>query len=364
MKTWESPLGALELNRWPVREEEAQAWDGADTYLLEELRDRGLLEGPVLVLGDTWGALAVALASGGTEATVWSDSEVTRRALAVNAERAGVQVGYVPSTEVPPPAAAVVGRLPKSLPRLEWMLARLDLEAGTPVLLGDKSKKVQKSHVALAEEALGAAESTRARHRARLVAARVMEDRVTGAVEPLAHSVEGAQVRGWPGVFGAAELDGGTRALLDAMGAPKGAVLDLGCGAGTLGLVARARGLAEQVTFADASYAAVASARLGWTANGWDEGAAFVATDVLDGVEDASADVVLCNPPFHAQGERTRRIAAHMISESHRVLRPGGRLLLVGNRHLGYLPGVKRRFGAAEAIGGDRRFVVVEGVRA
>jgi 23S rRNA (guanine1835-N2)-methyltransferase len=366
-KAWASPLGDLALSRWPVRPDDPlQAWDGADTYLIEALNERGI-EGPVLVVGDAFGALSVALAGHG--AGGWGDSEVARLALQVNAARAGVEVPWAPITQPPPlsaPAAAVV-RIPKSLRRLGWVLSLLAdvLPAGTPVLLGGKSKTVQKSHVAAAEAALGPAHSTLARHRARLVVA-TRDDRVGPRWPVASWELEpGLTVKALPGVFGEDRLDGGTRLLTRQIGPWDAArIVDLGCGAGPLGLLAGARNPQAEVVFRDVSHAAVRSAELGWRESRGDAAARFEVGDALAGVEDGSVDVVLCNPPFHQGTEITRRVAAHMFAEGSRVLRPGGRMLVVGNRHLAYHLGMGRTLVEVRPVDGDARFVVLEGIRA
>lgn len=348
-----APPGGYTLRRWPAREDDPlQAWDGADRYLLEALAERAA-PGPVLVVDDVFGALGCALAP---RALAWGDSEVGRLALQHNLRRNGLPaVPWVPLSE-PPPAqgvVAVVGRLPKSIRRLEYILSVLApaLAPGTPVLFGDKSKNVQRSAVAAMEAALGPASSTRAAHRARLVVA-TRDGRTAPAPS-------GA------GVFGEDRIDRGSALLLEALAAVECGtdVVDLGCGTGTLGRAAAARDPSAAVLFCDESHLAVAAARASFRAAGLSNPARFVAQDVLVAEADASADLVLCNPPFHQGQVITRRVAAQMFLESARVLRPGGRLLVVGNRHLRYHERLPRHFRSVEVARASPKFVVLEAVR-
>ncbi len=329
-----------------------QAWDGADRYLLEALAEHAPT-GPVLVVDDAFGALSCTLAGW---ARGWGDSELGRLALEHNL--AQNELGAVPWTPMPRPppgegVAAVVGRLPRSLARLKYLTAALapTLAPDTPVLFGDKSKHVQKSAVAAIEEAIGPAASTRAAHRARLILA-TRDERV--GPEPASR-----------GVFGEGELDRGSALLLEALGPlPEGAeVIDLGCGAGALGLAAAKRNPSASLLFCDESHLAVASARDRFAAAGLTNPARFVAQDVLADVPDASADVILCNPPFHQGQAITRRVAAHMFVESARVLRPGGMLIVVGNRHLGYHARLPRYFPRVQVMRSTKRFVVLGATR-
>lgn len=369
-KVWESPVGAIALSRWPVREDDPlQAWDGADTYLLEALSDEP--DGPVLVVDEVFGAMAAALASSGREVVAWGDSELARLALGANCERAGLAVPWGPITESPPGLAVdfavALVRIPKDLRGFKDTLTRLAqvLPEGTPVLMGAKSKQVQKSHVNAAQASIGPASSTLARHRARLV--RAVRD--GSDVEPTVRSrwelESGLIVDSLPGVFGEKAVDAGTALLLEEVRTWEDArtIVDLGCGAGALGLVAAARNPDAEVIFCDSSHRAVRSAEAGWRASFGDREVWFEMADVLSGVEDDSVDVVLCNPPFHQGTEITRRVAAHMFAESSRVLRPGGRLLVVGNRHLGYHVGMGRTLRDVQTLRSNKRFAVMEGRR-
>lgn len=358
-------MGDLALTRWPPRDDDPlQAWDGADRYLIEALQERGV-DGPVLVVDDAFGAIGTALAG---RCRVWGDSELGRLALAANVARnERPAVPWIPMTSTPPgDVVAVLGRLPRSGRRLQWIVRQLAavLEVGTPVIFGAKSKQVQKSAVAAIDAALGPAASTRARHRARLIVAE-WDGRAAPTLGAKTWEVEpGLVVRAWPGVFGEERLDGGTRLLLPHVPAEvAGTIVDLGCGAGPLGLVAARRSPAATVVFRDASWLAVDSARRAFEQAGLANEARFEAADVLDGVPTGTVDVVLCNPPFHQGTTVSRRVAAHMFKESRRVLRGGGRLLVVGNRHLGYHAALKGLFGGVKTVASDRRFVVLEATR-
>ncbi len=360
----DAPAG-LDLLRWPPRRDDPlRAWDGADVYLLEALEER-CVRGEVLVIDDSWGALACALAG---RVRAWGDSELGRLALVANLERNDLpDVPWAPVTEPPGrPPAAVVMRLPKARQRLAYLLALLapTLPAGTPVLLGGRSRDVQKGDVAAVAAAIGPTASTRARHRARLIVA-CRDDRSPSRVPARRWEIDGLVIRGLPGVFGEERLDRGTSLLLEALPSiePDASVIDLGCGAGPLGLVAASRQPTASILFCDESHLAVASARRTFEGAGLPNPARFVVADVLAGEPDDSADLVLCNPPFHQGQAVSRRVAAHMFAESARVLRPGGRLLVVGNRNLGYHVGLRRSFTDVEVVRSDPRFVALRATR-
>ncbi|MBI1830612.1 MAG: methyltransferase [Planctomycetes bacterium] len=129
-----------------------------------------------------------------------------------------------------------------------------------------------------------------------------------------------------PGVFGYGFFDAGGRALTEVMElAPGQRVLDLGCGAGTNGiLAARQIGPTGFVAFADSNVRAVTLAELNAKAIGVPNFQAVV-THTLTDWPDASFDVILANPPYYAQGTIVRLF----VERAKALLRPGGVLYLV-----------------------------------
>lgn len=113
------------------------------------------------------------------------------------------------------------------------------------------------------------------------------------------------------------------RAVLD-RAAPSGgeAVLDVGCGTGTLAVAAARRG--ARVTGLDADPAILSRARRKASAAGVDVAfAEGMSTDVPH--PDASFDVVVSTLFFHHLRDDAKRATA---AELARVLRPGGRLVI------------------------------------
>src|SRR3546814_16250392 len=76
-------------------------------------------------------------------------------------------------------------------------------------------------------------------------------------------------------------------------------------------------------------------------------------------------DVIVTNPPFHAQGNAARPdIGRRFIAVAAEVLKPGGRLWLVPNRHLPYESVLDASFGSARLVAQRDGFKVVEAVKA
>ena len=160
-----------------------------------------------------------------------------------------------------------------------------------------------------------------------------------------------------PGVFSADRLDDGTKLLLDHLDVPDGAsVLDAGCGAGVIGIVAARRG-AGSVTMTDLNLLAIAAAKR--NASLIDVPVEVVAGDVYSGVKDKRFDIIVSNPPFHQGKAVNYDMPQRLIAEANEHLTPGGRLIIVANAFLPYDKVMREHFAEVEAIAATRQFRVL-----
>ncbi len=373
-----TPWGELVLTRHPDDpRDRLRAWDASDEYLLAHLAQQEVpLSGTVVVVGDRWGALVTALAA--HRPVQITDSHLAGEATRANLERAGVGPGAVrllTTRDTPPDRVDVLlVRVPKSLALLEDQLSRLApaLHEGTVVVGTGMVKEIHTSTLRLFERLVGPTRTSLAVKKARLILATSdpalrrpaspwpLRYRLPDDVGPLS----GRTVVNHAGVFCADRLDVGTRFFLrhlpDAAGRR---VVDLGCGNGVVGTAVALADPSAEVLFTDESFQAVASAEATYRANDAAGHAEFRVGDGLTGVPDASVDLVLNNPPFHSHQATTDATAWRMFTGTRRVLRPGGELWVVGNRHLGYHVKLKRLFGNSALVAGDRRFVVLKAVK-
>ncbi|MFF0064614.1 methyltransferase [Streptomyces sp. NPDC005279] len=376
--------GGFDLARFPEDpRDQLRAWSAADEYLLRRLEgidDAGPtdLSGTVVVVGDRWGALVTSLA--GHRPVQITDSFLGQQATRANLARNGIDADAVRLASVrdlPPERIDVLLiRVPKSLALLEDQLHRLApaVHPDTVVIGTGMVTEIHTSTLKLFERILGPTRTSLAVKKARLIfctpdpqLARVPSPwPLRYALPADVGALAGRSVTNHAGIFCAERLDIGTRFFLCSLPERRGTerVVDLGCGNGVIGTAAALANPEATVTFVDESFSAVASAEATYRENVTsDAEAEFVVGDGLSGVPDATVDLVLNNPPFHSHQATTDATARRMFGGSRRVLRTGGELWVVGNRHLGYHAKLRRLFGNCEVVASDPKFVVLRAVK-
>ncbi|MGI5452279.1 methyltransferase [Streptomyces sp. CA-249302] len=374
-----TPWGELALARFPEDpRDRLRAWDASDEYLLRHLvEEKVLLDGTVVVVGDRWGALVTALA--GRRPVQITDSFLAQEATKGNLARNGVEPGTVGllTTQDPPPERVdvLLVRVPKSLALLEDQLLRLApaVRGGTVVVGTGMVKEIHTSTLRLFERILGPTRTSPAEKKARLIFC-APDPALQRPANPWPYTyalpdgiggVSGRTVVNHAGVFCADRLDIGTRFFLRHLPAAGGGrrVVDLGCGNGVVGTAVAVADPGAEVLFVDESFQAVASAEATYKANGVPGHAEFRVGDGLAGVPAGSVDLVLNNPPFHSHQATTDATAWRMFAGAQRVLRPGGELWVIGNRHLGYHVKLRKLFGNSQLVASDPKFVVLKAVK-
>ncbi len=367
--------GEFELNRLPKRPLELlRAWDAADEYLLNALADDLNLatEPRILIINDSFGALAVALSVFRPQAV--SDSYLSQQATRLNLVANGLPehgVKLINSLEsLEGPFDWVLIKAPKTLALLEDQLIRLHphLQPSTKIIVAGMIKALPSSVWKLLERLVGPTTTSLARKKARLVFA-TLDPALVIPVSPypVCYQLEGSDylISNHANVFSRDSLDIGTRFFLQHLPTRQDPcdIIDLGCGNGLLGLMAAEKNPEATIHFVDESFMAVASAKENfYRAFGHERKATFQVSDGLTDFESASADLILCNPPFHQLHTVGDQIANSLFMASRKVLRKNGELWIIGNRHLNYHVNLNRLFGKHTAVAANAKFVILKAI--
>ncbi|HEV7227071.1 class I SAM-dependent methyltransferase [Brevundimonas sp.] len=135
-----------------------------------------------------------------------------------------------------------------------------------------------------------------------------------------------------PGVFAWDRIDAGTLMLAVLLPPMKGAGADLGCGLGVLSEAVLTSSAVTALTGIDLDRRAVEAARL----NVADPRATFDWADARTLTASGDLDFVVMNPPFHDGGQEDRRLGQAFVRKAAEMLKKGGVLWMVANRHLPY----------------------------
>lgn len=365
------------LRRRPdVEAPNLQAWDATDRLLLDTAAERMRPGTSMAVIGDRYGALtlgALAVLDPGS-VSVHQDLITGEQALRLNAAEVFAD-GEADFTQLPlgpellEGAGIVLLQLPKTLAELDQIADAVARYAAPDVVLlaGGRVKHMSLGMNAVLERHFSSVAPQLARQKSRVIMAsgprRTGEPQRFPVVEHLAEIDLDVAAHG--AVFAGPKLDIGTRFLLTFLPSMRPArhAIDLGCGTGILAAMYARQHPGSTVTATDQSAAAVASARATASANGLAEQVHVLQDDAMATLADASADLILLNPPFHVGAGVHAGAGLKLIEAAGRVLAPGGELWTVYNRHLAYVPALERHIGPTRVLGRNPKFTVTLSTR-
>jgi len=365
---------SLTLTRYPKNHNQTlQAWNAADEYLITEVEQLpSQQKSKILILNDSFGAISCAFHK---ESLVHSsDSLLSQLALTENLAANGLSKNNIllldSLQKFPDGVSLVILKIPKTLAMLEYQLIKIatELSPNTPIIAASMVKQLHASTLKLFEKYIGPTTTSLAKKKARLVFSKTATEKKSLDLNNCQKSwqLELTQqlltLSNNPNVFSFNGLDLGARFMLENL--PQGDfqhIIDLGCGNGVLGLAAKIQNPSAKISFVDESYMAVDSAKTNWKSNfpSTENDAEFKVTDCLQGIEENTVDLILCNPPFHQQQTITDEIAMQMFRESSKILNSNGKLMVIGNRHLGYHIKLKKCFKHVKQIASNSKFVII-----
>lgn len=363
------------LHRFPPRSNETlQAWDAGDEYLITHIESLSLTPNKhILILNDHFGALSCWF-SKSHRVTVMSDSFVAHQAIQQNLTANGCPSVTLTSTmaKIPEDIDLVLMQIPRNNRHLVWQLSQLrhTLPNDCPVIAVNKAKEIHTSTLQLFVKYLGQTQTSLAWKKHRLIFSQANAKPIEPVSPNTVWKVDSHPIEliNLPNVYAGEKLDQGARFLLNYLPIDDTiqTVIDLGCGNGVLSVKLGQQNPQAKLTCVDESFMAVESARQNLLNNLMpNHPFECLVNNCLDGFEDHCTQLVVCNPPFHQQQAITDHIAWQMFCDSKRVLIKEGKLLVIGNRHLGYDIKLKRLFGKAQVktVASNTKFVILQAIK-
>jgi len=170
-----------------------------------------------------------------------------------------------------------------------------------------------------------------------------------------------------PGIFAWDRLDDGSCFLLDQLPlalagreTPRRG-LDLGCGSGLLSLALLHAGCSE-IMATDNNAAALLATRHNLQCNASEQHWQVKPGDIAQGIR-FSADLLLCNPPFHQGFAVENTLTGSFLKAAHSLLAPRGQALFVVNSFIPLEKLAAPVFTGVNLMADNRRFKVVQLVR-
>lgn len=335
----------------------------ADSLLIDEITQTSPNLKNLLLVNDAYGALHTHF----DQAVSYGiqDSYNGQRAINYNRESLSVQTtSLLGGTLDPIPSNidGVVMKIPKSLDLFEFQLYRITetVPEETPIWAGGMAKYLPKSFFDIFSQYTQQSTYSQCEGKARFYKGTLQkpEKPHKNLAQPNHITYQGITFATFPGVFSQKRIDPGTALLLKHF--PRvptpSRVVDAGCGCGILLTKAAELWPEAELIGTDDSALAIVSAEE--TARLGAYNPTLMHTHITEGIQDKSVDLVLCNPPFH-QGHRVSLdLGFSFIHEAYRILKQGGSLALVGNRHIGYDKYLKKQFNSTKIIGQNRIYRV------
>ena len=347
------------------------AQDAVDRIILQEASPHlAASAGAVVVLDDLSGGLVSGLPPlAGIR--LHCDSYRSEQAAVGVAQQLGLPVSVHPILDrsLFTNARLVLLRLPKGLAALEEMAEVAAAAAHPDVLLvaGGRDKHMTRSMNAVLAKHFSDVSASYGQRKCRVLLARSPHGASAAPSFPrrATHEDLDLTVCAHGAAFAGTSIDLGTRFLLtflDQMPATARSVIDLGCGTGVLATLLARRLPQAQVLAVDDSAAGCRSTTMTAAANDVASQISVARADVLDPIADQSADLIVCNPPFHRGTTRDSSVAFEMFAGAGRVLRPGGELWTVFNSHLPYLGSLHGTVGPTTIVGRNSSYLVTRSV--
>ena len=351
------------LKRYPLRKNELlQAWDSADELILQHSGTIPLSGKRILIINDHFGALSRGLKD--FDISVYTDSYISYQSILLNNPRQDFLLNNL--NQLTGIYDYVLIQLPKNMSYFEDILCHLThhLAATSKIICGSMVKHLAPASFDLLNKYIGQTTTSLAVKKSRLIFAAFEKEKVKSPYPlEVKFALLDQELIQQSNLFSREKLDIGTRFLLGNL--PVGdykTILDLGCGNGIVGIMAKKINPQATIIFSDESQMAILSASANYKRI-FSNNAEVYWTNCYENRPSNSLDLVICNPPFHQGHSIGDFIAWQMFNDAKNSLRSGGFIRVIGNSHLKYQVSLKKIFGNSQIIASNAKFMIIDSIK-
>lgn len=359
---------SYKLSRYPITDDPSlRAWSAAEILAVDYIKEAGLLTkvDVVHLYNDRFGVWSCLLNKQNTLSIITHASQYKAVNLNVKANTYSTDIRVEKPLSKLQKVELVLIKVPKSIELFELFLQQIHQASNesTQVICCFMTKYFASSMLKVASKYFEQLEQSQAWKKARLLILKKPNSNVKYSKITNQILFKDKRYQQYFGVFSADRIDMGTQFLLAQYQEQKLMVktkelkiLDLACGNGVIAHELAKYNKDADFTLLDDFQLAIESAKINL------EGiqSRFICDDNLDALVDDEFDLVVSNPPFHFEHENNIEVALSLFTDVKRVLKDGGRFVLVANKHLNYSTHLSELFNKVFVVATNEKFEIYE----
>ncbi|WP_428742199.1 methyltransferase [Tenacibaculum sp.] len=351
-----------QLERYPKTfDKSLRAWSNAELLVLEYIADKNIEH--LHLFNDRFGVWNCTLHDKKLT-TVWtyaSQQKAIRQNLELN--KLPVIVDYKTPLDDLGKVELALMKIPKSIELFELFLQQIHKVSNenTEAVCGFMTKYFSPSFIKVAEQYFDEVTQSKAWKKARLLILKSPKESILK--KEFINTIQWKEklLQQYYGVFSSGSIDIGTQFFLENLivKPEELKILDVASGNGIIAYEVVEQNPQTEVTVLDDFNLAIESSKI----NLQGKKAQFLCADTLEGIEKASFDLVVSNPPFHFEHENNIEIALNLFRGVKDCLKTNGRFLLVANSHLNYSTHLSLLFESVSVVNQNKKFQIIECIK-
>lgn len=368
-----SKSSKLKLQRYPlIKHDNFQAWDSADEYVINYVKDSFDNLNKVLIIEDDFGAIGLAIKA--NNIFFVNDSVLSRKGILENFRNNQSDISRIdfisPYCDFPKEIDLIIIKIPKVNRYLEFLLNKLNCFYSKDIQLiaTSKVKYLNSSIYKFCQTYL-----TDFQYSLSWKKSKIITGKLSGfyANKNFINNLNDYQLKlvNYPNLFSSEKIDIGTRFLLDNIEKIDfvdqiSKIIDVGSANGILGLTFHSYFKDSNLWLTDITYSAFESAQATIKMSNLDsKNISLIIDNSLDSFDSEFADLIVLNPPFHDKHKVSIQNSKQIFRDCRRVLRHGGQLIIIANQHLGYHIHLAEEFSEVKMVHKSMKFIILSAIK-